>query len=637
MSEDGRANKIEVFVSLADGDKRIHHNREAWKRLADCMDALRNEGVIRNWFFRAIDAGAPDAAVIEQLKRSDIIIFALGQNYLDHPERYREVLKNLPESGRYLVFSLLLYPGEWYDSPFRRFNLLPSNKEPVTESNDINEAFIEIKEAIKQARLAIYPETSKPRSVKVDWAQPQRSQPSESTGSPYVVEAPPSPDPPEPFDIFEETVEEESSSIIALSPPSMEFPPAPIEWPVAAPASPSRGPRLDSPPEAPQEPPLSVSSSPSRARGFDSPEEAPVEPPIAFTGPASRARGFDSPEEAPVEPPIASAPSPSPPENREPTQENEIRQPGALEGNSSSSTLNRQELEFERNRIVTDAARMDDIQPNREAQKDVVDCTVFAPPSAPRDSLIFVQVFAHLREQANEALRMASEFDSDAERRAVKSLEEFVARGTRLSFELTMPGLRCAEPVQSIVWRGTPDVAQFAVEIPGDGLLGACVGSVIVSAHSVPIGHIKFKLQVVQAGSEAPAPEAVGEEAKRYKLAFISYASADRSKVLARVQMLNLVGIRYFQDVLSLKPGDKWETEIYRNIDSCDLFLLFWSKAARDSEWVMNEVRYAMNRPQPPEIRPVVLEGPPLITPPEDLNDLHFNDGLVYFILDQRN
>src|SRR5262249_37325213 len=120
-------------------------------------------------------------------------------------------------------------------------------------------------------------------------------------------------------------------------------------------------------------------------------------------------------------------------------------------------------------------------------------------------------------------------------------------------------------------------------------------------------------------------------------LAFISYASADRSKVLARVQMLNLVGIQYFQDVLSLGPGDKWETEIYRNIDSCDLFLLFWSKAARDSEWVMKEVRYAKNRPQPPEIRPVILEGPPVIPPPDDLSDLHFNDRLVYFILDQRN
>jgi hypothetical protein len=390
-------------------------------------------------------------------------------------------------------------------------------------------------------------------------------------------------------------------------------------------------------PTARIEPPIARMAPPSQPSGFELPEEASVKPPGAPADPPLQPPRLDLSEEAPVEPPIALAPSPSPPEKREPELENEFRQPGAREADDSSSTLNRQELEFERKRIVTDAARRADIQPSGEPQKDVVNCTVFAPPSASRDSVVFVQVFAHLREQAEEAGRIAIEFDSEAKRRAVKSLEEVVERGTRLSFELTMPGLRCAEPIQSLVWRGNPDAAQFAVEIPSDFPLGAYVGSVIISAHSVPIGHIKFKLRIIQAGSEAPSQEAVGEEAKRYNLAYISYASADRSKVLARVQMLNLVGIRYFQDVLSLKPGDSWETEIYKNIDSCDVFLLFWSKAARDSEWVMKEVRYAKNRPQPPEIRPVVLEGPPVIMPPEDLNDIHFNDRLVYFILDQRN
>src|SRR5262249_23925608 len=498
---------------LADGDRRSPHNQEAWKRLSDCLDMLRDEGVIRDWRYRAVDAGPTDAPVIERLKRSDIIIFALGQNYLDHPECYGEVLKNLPESRRYLVFSLLLFAGDWDDSPFIKFNLLPSNKAPVTESSDIEAAFIEIKEAIKQARLAIYPPTSKLRSLKEDlaWRQPE---PFESTGPPEIIEETPystgSLGPPEPFDIFEEVVEDESSSIIALPPLSTEFSPAPIE------------------------------------------------PPVVPTAPLSRSFGLDLPKKAPVEPPIAAAPSPVTPETREPTRENDIRRPAA---DKSSSTLNREELEFERSRIVTDAARRGDVQPDKEAQKDVVDCTVFAPPSAPRDSLIFVQVYAHLREQADEALEMASEFDPEAKRRAVKSLEETVERGARLSFELTMPGLRCADPIQSVVWRGSPDAAQFAVEIPGDCPLGARVGSVVVSAHSIPIGHIKFKLQITEPGSEKAVNVAVGDEAKRYSLAYISYASADRSKVLARVQMLSLVGIQYFQDVLSLKPGDKWETE----------------------------------------------------------------------------
>src|SRR5262249_19714384 len=113
MSEKAGANKIEIFISSADGDRRTHTRREVWKQLTDCLNALRAEGVIQGWINRAVEAGAPEAETLERLKQSEIVIFAIGQNYLDHPERYREVLKNLPGCGRYLVFSLLLYPGVW--------------------------------------------------------------------------------------------------------------------------------------------------------------------------------------------------------------------------------------------------------------------------------------------------------------------------------------------------------------------------------------------------------------------------------------------------------------------------------------------------------------------------------------------
>jgi len=568
MIEDAWANKIKVFVSFANGDKQSLRKREVWKQLTDCLEALRDEGVVQDWSGQAIDAGALDAAVIERLNRSDVIIFALGQNYMDHPERYREVLKNLPESGRYLVFSLLLYPAIWEDSPFTRFNLLPSDNAPVIESSDIEGAFREIKEALKQARQAIYPDKSKPRLVMNERMYEQREPASEFAGWQETFE-----DEyldidfaqrPESSGIFDDTLDGERGSIVVLAPPIVEADPALAEPP------------------------------PERSGG-----------------------------------------------NIETRESEPRREQGSKDGQGRvealSSILSRQDLEVERERIVTAAARRADLRPYQEAQEDIVDCTVFAPPIAPRNSVIFVQVYAHLPEQVEGVIRLASEFDSEGKRRAVKSLEDVVARGTKLSFELITPGLRVADPIQSIVWRGKPDAAQFAVEVPGDCPSGNIIASVIISAHSVPIGHIKFKLQIAEPGSEAPINEAVGEEAKRYNLAFISYASADRSKVLARVQMLDLVGIRYFQDVLSLGPGDTWTKEIYRSIDSCDLFLLFWSKAARDSEWVLKEVRYARKRQPPPEIRPIVLEGPPMVEPPEDLNDLHFNDRFAYFILDQES
>jgi hypothetical protein len=152
----------------------------------------------------------------------------------------------------------------------------------------------------------------------------------------------------------------------------------------------------------------------------------------------------------------------------------------------------------------------------------------------------------------------------------------------------------------------------------------------------VPIGHIKFKFSVLQPGAAVAARKQMGQ-ARHYSMAFTSYASRDRDQVLARLQMLSLAGIPFFQDILDIEPGERWEKKLYQKIDQCDLFLLFWSRAAAESEWVLREARYALARKAgddaaPPEIMPVILEGPPVVEPPQDLAYLHFNDRLIYFM-----
>jgi hypothetical protein len=273
-----------------------------------------------------------------------------------------------------------------------------------------------------------------------------------------------------------------------------------------------------------------------------------------------------------------------------------------------------------------------------ERAGESVDCTVFARPAVAPSELLFVQVFAHLAEEVEEASRLATEFDAEAERRAFKSLEATVERGSKLTFDLVAPPLRIPDPVQSLVWSGRPESIQFEVGVPRECPSGTVVGTVTVAQASIPVGHIKFKLRVdpaLAASAERSTP--AGDDARRYELAFVSYASSDREKVLARVQMLAAVGIRYFQDVLDLGPGERWERSLYRNIDLCDLFLLFWSSAAKRSTWVRKEVEYALARKRgdefsPPEIRPVIIEGPPVERPWEELAELHFDDRLLYLM-----
>ncbi len=270
--------------------------------------------------------------------------------------------------------------------------------------------------------------------------------------------------------------------------------------------------------------------------------------------------------------------------------------------------------------------------------KDLVDCSVFSPPAVACGDMFLVQVFVHLPEQAEIAKQRAEQFDPDAKQLGVRSLGIPIERGTELTFYLSIPKLEVDDPLQQLIWNGRADSVQFGVTVPPALTQKTVIGTLTVSQNSIPIGHLKFKLSITPAASSnSSEPQLVGEAARLYRKAFVSYSSLDRKEVLKRVQGLAATGIEVFQDVLNLEPGDRWEKELYRHIDECDLFLLFWSTAAKESKWVLKEALYALERQgkdglHPPEIIPVIIEGPPPVSPPDELQHLHFNDKLLYLI-----
>jgi hypothetical protein len=231
---------------------------------------------------------------------------------------------------------------------------------------------------------------------------------------------------------------------------------------------------------------------------------------------------------------------------------------------------------------------------------------------------------------------MAEEFDEHTVRRGSKNLNMIIERGSTLTFHLSIPGLDVDDPVQRLVWNGVPESVQFGLKAPSDEWVGDFIGTVRISYDQIPVGHIKFKLEVVNSKQLAKENNLTGE-ACIYRKAFVSYASEDRIEVLKRVQMLARLRIEVFQDILKLDPGQRWERVLYLHIRKCDLFILFWSSSAKKSEWVIKEVRFALwlkkgDDLAPPEIIPVVIEGPPIVAPPKELAHLHFNDQFLYFI-----
>ena len=272
----------------------------------------------------------------------------------------------------------------------------------------------------------------------------------------------------------------------------------------------------------------------------------------------------------------------------------------------------------------------------KAAKGDIVDCSVFAPHSAPSGANILVQVFLHRAEHGEMVVSRALSADPQSALKGSQTLAIEIAPASTVHLHLDGRGMKVDEPMQSLVWRRDPVVATFTLNVPAHPSAAAYYPVVSVIVDARPVGRLVFKLSVDD-DAEASETQLNSLHARKYDLAFLSYSSQDRSEVLKRAQALKAGKIRFFQDVLSLDPGDRWEKKIYLHIDELDLFLLFWSQAAKDSKWVIQETEYALQRQREsaeglPDIVPIILEGPPPVPPPDSLRNIHFNDVIHYLI-----
>ena len=109
-----------------------------------------------------------------------------------------------------------------------------------------------------------------------------------------------------------------------------------------------------------------------------------------------------------------------------------------------------------------------------------------------------------------------------------------------------------------------------------------------------------------------------------------SYASKDRQRVLDRVAAVRIAaGLDIFLDCLSLNPGDRWKDQLRNEIDGRDLFLLFWSDDAKNSQWVEWEWKTALAEKGIDAIQLHPLDLVHEAPPPDELKELHFGDAYM--------
>jgi hypothetical protein len=88
----------------------------------------------------------------------------------------------------------------------------------------------------------------------------------------------------------------------------------------------------------------------------------------------------------------------------------------------------------------------------------------------------------------------------------------------------------------------------------------------------------------------------------------VSHSTQDRKWVEREiVRLLEDNGIKAWYSKLSIKTASQWEREILRGMESCDWFVLVVSPRAATSEWIKDELNWALYH-RPTRIIPVIME-----------------------------
>ncbi len=261
---------------------------------------------------------------------------------------------------------------------------------------------------------------------------------------------------------------------------------------------------------------------------------------------------------------------------------------------------------------------------------DLVHFTVTAPFAIEPAASAVLSLWVHLAAQSAEVLDRAGRQYRGLDAADFMSVSRGpvpLGRGVLLTVHLEIPGVLVEDPEDSLLWDGEIGSVNFVFTLPASSP-HAYPGKAVIYAAGVQVAKVQFVLEAAGA-----AQGRIAARETWIRRAFASYASADRDEVLGRIQGICKAAphMEIFFDVLTLRSGRNWQSEIEKLIAASDVFYLFWSLHARNSMSVEQEWRTALGTGRPGFIDPVPLQPADEAPPPPELAGLHFNDWMLAF------
>ena len=256
-----------------------------------------------------------------------------------------------------------------------------------------------------------------------------------------------------------------------------------------------------------------------------------------------------------------------------------------------------------------------------------ISASAFAPSEIVRGDDMMIQVYVYEDKEHDNIVISASNADEGATERDCIPLNLNLRCGDKVKIQLNI--LHCSKltELKTFIWQGRTAKSYFNVTLPTNFDNKKCFVEIVMSVNDVPLGELSFTTKVVDAYSFEKVVTDVFP--KQYKKVFMSYAHQDIEKVRPYAHAYKVEGREYFFDRDSLIIGDVYEEKILANINTSDLFLLFWSKHAAVSDYVKKEFMAALKRayPQVPfsdarlRICPMSIE--PYAELPEELKKIY--------------
>lgn len=273
-----------------------------------------------------------------------------------------------------------------------------------------------------------------------------------------------------------------------------------------------------------------------------------------------------------------------------------------------------------------------------KSNETLCNSAVFAPAEIAEGLDFFVQVYIYKDEETDQVIIDSIISNKYAEQRSYTPLNFKIKTGDRISVMLDMHGLSIeGATTKSIIWQNKFTKCSFFSHIPIYYPSNYAKGDVYISANGLELGQMSF----VSETKKMPIENITcNVRSKIYKNVFISYSHKDYNIVMKIAEAYKELGVvDNIFDRHSLSSDANIEKKIYELIDSCDLFLLFWSENAARSEWVKKERIRAFYAALdvPPRLRLIPVNISPYSPPPSSMNGVfHFENYDKLFSADNK-